>query len=697
MGEWHTKAQEIASNPADLAPNDSDPRQYLEDIEGGDAMAWVKAKNEGTLARLSSDPRFGEFERQAFNILTAPDRIANPSFVHGNKVDNFWQDSKHVRGTWRRCDWASYAKGSPKWETILDIDALAAKEGRNWIYKGRKNFRPHNDICLIALSDGGKDAVFYREFDIKKKTFVEGGFALPESKQSVSWVDKDTLYVTREWNPGEVTTSGYPYITKRLVRGQSLDQATEVFRGEVTDVSASLYVLRDISGRYVMDIARRSPSCFETLTSFMTPEGPVTLPLPLTSSFAAYCKKQSVFRLKDDWVSAKGTQFKSGSVISFNLSKVLKAPNALEPDLIFVPDVTEAVEDIVITKNHLVLGLLSNVTGRLISYAYTSGQWKAKALDLPQNATLSLSSVNDRSDKMFVYATGFLQPSTLYRVDAKSGEIETIRQALERFDAKDLRVQQFFATSKDGTKIPYFLVAHKDRKADGQTPVLIYAYGGFEISMLPSYSGVLGKLWLQRGGAYVVANIRGGGEFGPEWHKAGLKTQRQRIYDDFQAVALDLIDKKITQPRHLGITGVSNGGLLMGVMFTQAPDLWNAVVIKVPLLDMVRYAELSAGASWQGEYGDPKDAQEGAFLRIISPYHNLKPGIAYPEPLIETSTKDDRVHPGHARKFAALLDDMGLPNHYYENTEGGHGGVANEKQAAHRFALEFTYLAQRLM
>jgi len=698
-----TVAKPVDSNPNTAAKGAADPRAYMEDIQGEKALAWVKAHNDASLARLSKDPRFAQYQADMLKILEATDRVPAPDFAHGGKIDNFWQDADHAQGIWRRTTWDSYKTQKPQWDTILDIDALSKAEGKNWVWRGSNCLPPEYNTCLVELAEGGKDASVIREFDVKTKSFVKGGFDLPESKQNVTWIDKDTIYVTREWTPGDVTASGYAYITKALKRGQTLDQAVEVFRGEKSDVSAGRSVLRDVEGRYVMDTAYRGLDFFNTEQAFYPGGQKVLLPFPTTATFSAYTTDgQAVYSLKSDWTSAKGTVFHNGAVIAFDLKSALADPKNVEPVVLFMPNDHQSVESISQTRHTVVLSILSKVTGEIRVFthdieAHGKDWWTSKKLDLPANSNLSIQSADDESDHVFAYSTGFLEPSTLYRADGATGKVEKIWASPARFDPAGLRVQQFWATSKDGTQVPYFLVAKKDIPLDGTTPTIEYAYGGFEVSMLPTYSASLGKLWLEKGGAYVLANIRGGGEFGPKWHNAGLKTKRQNIYDDFQAVALDIVKRKITTPRRLGIMGGSNGGLLMGVQLTERPDLWNAVVVQVPLLDMVNFTHMSAGASWQGEYGNPDDPVEGAFLRSISPYHNVKAGVAYPEPLFETSTKDDRVGPAHARKMAALFEDMGLPFYYYENTEGGHAASANLAETARRYAIEYTYLSEKLM
>ncbi|AYG76734.1 prolyl oligopeptidase family serine peptidase [Rhizobium sp. CCGE532] len=696
-----TVAKPIDSNPNN-APNDAaDPRAYLNEIDGEKAMVWVKAHNQSTVNKLSKDPRYGEYQADILKILQATDRIVRPGFAHGSTIDNFWQDGTHVQGLWRRTSWEAYRSGSPQWRVILDVEALSKLEDKTWVLRSENCLPPVDNLCLLSLSDGGKDADVVREFDIARGQFVKEGFVLPEGKQSATWVDENTIYVTREWTPGEVTDSGYGYVTKVLKRGQSLDQAVEIFHGDKKDVSSRRSVMRDIDGKYVMDISYRDLDSFNTELAFYpnghTDNRKVVLPFPTTAALSGYYKGQAIYNLKSDWASANGTVFHNGALIAFDLRAALADPAHVEPLVLFMPNDHQSVQGITQTKNHLVLSIQSNVSSEVRSFDFGKNGWSSFKLALPENSTLSVTSSDNESDHLFIFSEGFLEPSTLFYADAASGNVEKLKSSPERFDAEDLQVQQFWATSEDGTKVPYFLVARKDIKLDGTNPTILYAYGGFEISMRPTYLATLGKLWLEKGGAYALANIRGGGEFGPKWHEAGLKTHRQRVYDDFQAVAQDLIAKKVTSAPHLGIMGGSNGGLLMGVQLTERPDLWNAAVIQVPLLDMVNFTHMSAGASWQGEYGNPDDPVEGAFLRSISPYHNVRAGVGYPEPFFETSTKDDRVGPAHARKMAALFEDMSLPFYYYENIEGGHAAAANLQERARLYALEYTYMSQKLM
>jgi prolyl oligopeptidase len=672
-----------------------DPFLWLEDVEGEKPLSWVKAQNERSLKLLQADARYVDLEAKALAILEAKDRIPAPSFRAG-KVSNFWQDQANVRGLLRRTTLESYLTDTPAWETVLDIDALTRAESANWVFKGSNCLPPAETLCLVSLSNGGKDAVELREFDATAKSFVAGGFRLADGKQNADWFDADTLYVARDWGPGTMTESGYPFVVKKWKRGTPIEQAVEVYRGNQTDVSAGAIVLRDKSGTVQAVMFSRSPSFFETETFIETPTGARKLPFPLKSTLQGLVQKQLVISIEEDW-TWEGTAYAKGSLLSFNLEALKADPAFARPTLVFAPGAREAIEQVSSTRNRLLVSVYENVKGALYAFNFNGKKWERKKLALPANASISVVSARDEDDKVFVTVTGFLEPDALYHGDVLKNAFDRVKSLPPRFDGSDMTVAQHEATSPDGTRVPYFIMHRKGLKLDGTNPTLLYAYGGFQVSMTPAYSGTMGKLWLERGGVYVLANIRGGGEFGPAWHQAGLKTSRQVIYDDFVAVANDLVARKVTTPRRLGIMGGSNGGLLMGVQLTQRPDLWNAVLIQVPLLDMLRYHKLLAGASWVGEYGDPDDATEGAFLRKISPYHNLKAGTTYPEPFFVTSSKDDRVHPGHARKMAARMEAMGLPFLYYENIDGGHAAAANQRERAKRVALEYTYLTRKLM
>ncbi len=679
-------------SPASAA---EDPFLWLEDVNGPRAMAWVKAENAKTLAVLENDPHFAGFYADALQLAEAKDRIPVPSFVR-NQIYNYWQDESHVRGIWRRTTLDDFSQAEPAWETVLDLDALSAAEKANWVWEGADCRWPEERRCLLLLSDGGEDAVTVREFDLVTKQFVPGGFALPRGKQDTAWEDDDTLLVSREWVPGEMTASGYPYVVKRLKRGQPLSSAVEIYRGKPSDISVNPLVLHDGDGNRVTLILR-GVTFFTGEYYVLTPGGLRQLAVPLKSDVSALVAGRLLLTLREDW-TVNGRTFAQGSLVAVNLSDAIADPANLKPVLVYAPGPRESLDQVAATKSRLVLTAYHDVKGRaFISTPAAGGAWTSSPLDLPDDATISLVDANMRDERAFLSVTSFLTPTTLWLTDAASGSLNVVKSLPPRFDASNDVVEQREATSKDGTKVPYFIVHPKNMKYDGSNPTILYAYGGFQVSMTPSYSSAMGKLWLERGGVYVLANIRGGGEFGPAWHEAGLTVHRQRVYDDFAAVARDLIATGVTSPRRLGIQGGSNGGLLMGVEFTQHPELWRAVDIQVPLLDMLRYEKIAAGASWVGEYGSVSNPEQRAFLASISPYNNIKAGVKYPEPFIWTTTKDDRVGPQHARKFAAKLSAMGIPYLYYEVIEGGHGSGANLKERAHTTALEMTYFTRKLM
>jgi prolyl oligopeptidase len=676
----------------------TDPYLWLEEVEGDRAMAWVEEHNARSLGILQGDPRYDGLHEQALALVQARDRIPSPGFTREGAIDNFWQDATHVRGIWRRTTLDSYRTDAPQWETILDIDALSAAEGKNWVYKGSTCLQPEERLCLISLSDGGKDAVVLREFDTVSRTFVDGGFELPESKGNATWVDADTLLIARDFGPGTLTSSGYPMMVKRLKRGQTIDQAETIFTGQPSDVSVSASTLRDADGVIQAILLYRGVSFYEGETHLLSANGAITrLQIPEKSEINALVQGQLVVTTNQDWTAPSGQEFKTGDVFAWNLDAWLADPTA-PAQLIIRPGARESVESINATRNTLVVALYENVRGA--AYVYTpnpSGEWARTRLALPENSTVSLGSASDLDDRIFVSVAGYLSPSTLSLVDAASGQMAQVKSIPAKFDASGMTVEQFEARSADGTMIPYFVVHKTDMPLDGSNATLLYGYGGFQVSQLPGYSATVGKLWLERGGVYVVANVRGGGEFGPNWHEAARQQNRQRAHEDFQAVAVDLIARNITSQPHLGVMGGSQGGLFMGAMLTQRPDLINAAVIQVPLFDMFRFHKLLAGASWRAEYGDPDIPEQRAWIAEYSPYQNLRAGQPYPEVFIHTSTKDDRVHPGHARKAAARMEELGYPVLFYENTDGGHAAGANLRETARRIALEYTYLTRRLM
>lgn len=680
-----------AAAAAQAVPPSADPFLWLEEVEGPRALDWVRERNARSLGVLEQDPRFAALNASALEIVNATDRIPTPSFWAGN-ISNFWQDGTNVRGLWRRTTLNSYRSDAPSWETVLDIDALAREEGKNWVYAGSSCLPPDERYCLVELSDGGKDAVTIREFDSVTRRWIDGGFSFPEGKQGVTWVDRNTLLVSREWAPGEMTTSGYAYVVKRVTRGQPLDRAVEVFRGERTDVAVGGFALRDADGTLRATLISRGRTFWESELYHLTPTGTRLLPFPGRHNIHGLVDGALLFTVNEDW-----NGFTAGDVLSYELNALLRDPASARAELVLRPSARESVEGITVTKSRLVVALYENVRGAAYAYRRDANGWSRTRLPLPENVTVSLGSVEQGSDRVFINVSGFLTPQTLLLAEAATATVVTVKEAPAKFDAAGLVVEQYEASSADGTKVPYFIVRRADAPRDGNTPTLLYGYGGFQVSLLPSYSAIRGKLWLERGGAFVVANTRGGGEFGPSWHQAAIGANRDRAHEDFIAVAEDLIAKGFTSARRLGIQGGSQGGLFMGVAMTRRPELFGAVIIGVPLFDMLRYHLLLAGASWIGEYGNPDLPEQRAWIERYSPYQALAAGKPYPEPFIFTSTKDDRVHPGHARKAAARLEALGYPYLYYENIDGGHSAAANLVESARRNALEYTYLTRKLM
>jgi prolyl oligopeptidase len=674
----------------------SDPHEWLEDVRGEKALGWAKAESEKTLKGFQSDRRYQGLYDRALEILQAKDRIPGVQ-MRPDGLYNFWQDQTNVRGLLRRTTLASYRTAEPVWEPVLDIDALAKAEGKSWVYQGMQCLPPAMERCLVYLSDGGRDANVVREFDTKARRFVDSGFALPEGKGGGDWEDRDSIIVARDWGPGTMTESGYPFVAKRLRRGQGIEKAVEIYRGQPGDVGAGVFVLRDSAGRSHGLVGYRSLGAHEMRFELLRPNGNVVLDLPERSSLSGIVDGRLLVQLSEPWKAHDGTSFATDSLISYDLEKWKRDPRSARPSLVFAPGPRQTLRSVVTTEGRLLVTLLDNVRGRAFAYDHVDGEWRSNEIGLPRNATIGIASASDTEDQAMFLVTDYLTPSTLWFYDASTGKLETIKTTPPRFDASRHVVEQLEATSRDGTKIPYFLVRPKTMKADGSLPTLLTGYGGFGSSQVPSYSGTMGRLWLEAGNAYVVANLRGGGEFGPKWHQDAQGANKQRTWDDYIAVAEDLIRRKVTSPRRLGVIGGSQGGLLVGTAITQRPELFNAAVVQVPLFDMLRYHQIGAGASWISEYGDPRKPEQRAWLEAYSPYQKLAKGVKYPMPFIHSSTADDRVTPVHGRKAAARLAELGQPYHYYENMEGGHAAAANLPETARRMAMEYVYATQRLV
>jgi prolyl oligopeptidase len=670
------------------AEDHEDPYLWLEEVEGEKALEWAEERSVRDMAEIKAVPAFDEIHEKFLEIYNSDDRIPYPS-IRGPWIYNYWRDADHIRGIWRRTFLDEYLKEPPTWETVLDLDAVAEAEGENWVWKGSSCLPPEFRHCMISLSRGGSDAAVRREFDTVTKQFVEDGFVVPEAKARVSWKDRDTLWIGTDFGEGSLTTSGYPRIVKLWQRGTSLEEAAKVFEASVDDVSAMGYTKHTPEGSY--DLIQKTPEFFKG-TSYLVLDGRIIkIDIPDDANFLGFFKDHVGVNLRTDW-EVGGTTYKADSLISIPLDDFLEGSRDFE--VLFEPSERVSLGGVTVTRDHMIYSTLDNVRGRLYRLAFGEDGWSEEEIELPGLGTVGIGSAATENDTFFFTYTDYLTPSSLYMVSDGKAPVQ-VKSSPSWFDPEGMTVEQLEATSVDGVKIPYFVVKPKGFTADGTNPTILYGYGGFEVSMKPSYLGGVGEAWVERGGVYVVANIRGGGEFGPAWHMAAVKENHQRNFDDFIAVAEDLIEREITSPEHLGIMGGSQGGLLVGGCFVQRPELFGAVVCQVPLLDMKRYNKLLAGASWMAEYGDP-DTDDWEYIKTWSPYHNLDPEADYPEVFFYTSTRDDRVHPAHARKMVAKMTDMGKKVYYYENTEGGHAGGANLNQLAYTSALGMAYLWKML-
>ncbi|MBM7074086.1 S9 family peptidase [Shewanella sp. 202IG2-18] len=677
-----------------FAHPDHDKYMWLENVEGAKAMKWVKEHNKASLKEIEAYPKFDKLVKNGLDVYNSKERIPYAS-RRGDYLYNFWKDENHVRGIYRRTTMEEYLKANPKWETVLDIDALGKKEDVKWVYKGMNCQYPENVRCFVSLSRGGADAVEVREFDLSTKDFVpksEKPFFLPEAKSDLSWIDKDTVFVGTDFGDGKsMTDSGYPRVVKIWKRGEPLSAAKEIFAGDKKSVAVAAYSMYDDKTplRLVGEFKTFYTSQYQVYQN-----GELSsIPLPEDAEIKGYFNGKVFIELKSD-LTANGKSFTQGSVVSTPVSALVSQKPKYE--LFVAPTKTASISSVSFTKSAIFVNWLDNVKSKLVRYTQKSGKWIQDTVPFKENGAISIFDVKQDENDFFVTYTSFLEPSSLYRVNGKTLSIKKVKAMPQQFAADKFTTKQYFATSKDGTNVPYFVVMAKDTKLNSKNPTLLYGYGGFEVSLRPSYSAMIGKNWLEQGGVYVLSNIRGGGEYGPAWHQAALKKNRHKAYEDFEAIAEDLIARKITSSKHLGIQGGSNGGLLMGAAFTRRPDLYNAVVCQVPLLDMKRFNKLLAGASWMGEYGNPDNADEWDYIKTYSPYHNLKKGAHYPKVFFTTSTRDDRVHPGHARKMVAKMEGMGIDVLYYENIEGGHAGAADNTQAAKLRTLTYAYLMQQL-
>ncbi len=686
-----TMPEPTSADAAPAAASD-DPYLWLEEVEGERALAWARERNRDSQAELEAVPGFTEHRDRLRAILDSKDKIPYVG-RRGAHYYNTWQDEAHPRGLWRRTSLAEFKKATPRWETVLDVDALAAADKENWVWGGPTCLPPAFERCLISLSRGGADATVVREFDIGRKQFVDGGFALPEAKSEVAWKDADTIYVATDFGPGSMTDAGYPRIVKEWKRGTPLSAATTVFEGKASDVSVS--AARTWEPGHTRDLVTRIITFFTSETFLREGTTLTKIDVPDDAS-PGFWGDYLVVTLRSDW-TVGGATWAKGALLAIPWTRFAAGDRAFTA--LFTPAANRSLAGISALRSALIVNELEDVHNRLYQWRVDRAG-RFTRTDFPAAAGLTTTSVSavdplGATDEYWLYTSGFTTPSTL-ALGALGGAVTQLKQSPAFFDAKGVVVEQHFATSRDGTRVPYFQMHREGLALDGQTPTLLTGYGGFELSLTPDYDPFTGASWVERGGVAITANIRGGGEYGPGWHQAALGHHRQRAYDDFIAVAEDLIRRKVTSPARLGIQGGSNGGLLVGVMLTQRPDLFGAVVCEVPLLDMRRYHKLLAGASWMAEYGDPDDPADWAAISAYSPYQNVKPGVKYPRTLFTSSTRDDRVHPGHARKMVARMREQGHDLLYYENIEGGHGGAANHEQAAYLQALSYAFLRKQL-
>ncbi len=690
------------ASPPTAAAFDDASLLYMEEVLGDKAIAFARAHNAVSEGELKADPRFASLEKRLDEIYSSKAKIPTPEFAPPSSIRNFWTDADHPRGLFRITTFDSYKKADPQWTTLIDVDALNKDEKESFVFHGASCLYPLERRCLVRLSRGGTDAEIVREYDIDKKAFVsekDKAFVLPEAKLTVAWKDENTIYVGTSFGPGSATRSGLPRVIKEWKRGQPLSEAQLLFEVKETDLAARCW--RSFDHDIKRDFCSRDIDFEHNELSMRGADGKLVHVDKPQDSDAGVWEDDLLLKLRSDFTHG-GVTFKKGALLITKLKGSLAGKDGVtaadpkrEIQVLFEPTKQSSLADWSGTKTHIITNVLSDVKNQLTVFTRDAkGKWTGASVK-EERASVEVWAVDpNRSDDAWMWVEDFTQPSALELLHTNGLKREPLKKKPSFFEASGLEVTQHFATSKDGTKIPYFEIAKKGRAGAG--PTLLEAYGGFEISLTAYYNAGVGAAWLERGGTYVQANLRGGGEYGPAWHEAAMKHHRQNAYDDLAAVAEDLVRRGVTTSKQLGVMGGSNGGLLTSVMLTQRPDLFGAIVSKVPLTDMKRFHKLLTGAAWIGEYGDPDDAEDWAALAKFSPLHNVKAGAPYPPILYTTSTKDDRVHPAHARKMVAKLEALGYKPLYYENIEGGHGGAADIKQRAYLDALTFTFLLTRL-
>lgn len=675
-----------------------DPYIWLEDIDGTQSMQWVNKTNKTTDDKLTHNKLYKELYLQALTVLNSKSRLPSVS-QNGKWLYNFWQDEKNPRGLYRRTTLKEFKQTQPKWETVLDMDKYSHAHEKNYDYHGMTCLPPEGVDCLVFLSPEGGDAIEVSEFNLTTKEFIKNGYSLPLAKSRISWIDKNTVFVGTDFGFNSMTDSGYPRTVKQWIRGTPLSQAKTIFTASKKSMTANAFRMDDNDKN--IDIISESTSFWSSDKYQVKDEKLIKLKIPASAQISGAYREKLVISLKKDWL-INNQSFSAGEVVWVDLALLRGEKGTIES--IIKPDDKTVIESVNISQQGLLITILEDVKAKLSRYVKTDeGKWQIQDIPFPDNGALSVTSIDDKSGDFFVQYESFIIPPSLYHVNSKTLKPELIKQQAESFDGSKFKVEQYFTQSTDGTKVPYFVVMNKNTKFDGNNPTHVFSYGGFRNSLTPSYSGsyealsgAYGKLWLERGGVFVLANIRGGGEYGPKWHQAALLKNRHKAYEDFEAIARDLFVRKITSAKHLGIEGRSNGGLLVTATMTRHPELYSAVVCGAPLIDMKRYNKLLAGASWMGEYGNPDDPDMWEYIKTYSPYQNVKPDVNYPAIFFYTSTRDDRVHPGHARKMAAKMLAFGDKVDYFENIEGGHHGFSTNEQLAHRLALSYTHLWNHL-
>jgi prolyl oligopeptidase len=685
-----TEATGVTNQTQDALEH-ADPYLWLEDVHGQKSLEWVRAQNARATAILRADPDYQSDYEAILHVMDASDRIPYGDLDHAY-VFNFWQDAEHPKGVWRRTGITDYARAAPSWEQLLDLDRLAVEERENWVWKGA-DCTPSLKRCLLHLSRGGGDAVVVREFDLSSRSFVTGGFTLEEAKSSITWLDEDTVLFGTDFGPGSMTSSGYPRIVKLWKRGEPMARARTLYEADPGDVAASGAVFHEPTG--TIALIQRDVSFFSAEYFLLTPDRTThRLPLPRSADLKGAQGPHLIFTLREPWTLPGQAAIGKGALIAYRVPQ--GEPNhGAAVTVLYTPDEHTAIDEVATGRDAVYTSIYHDVTGSIhVFRPLAQGTWSDSVLPLPQGGSTHIASTNGWGPEAYFRYESYLSPATLY-ADAGQGQPVAIKSLPARFDASHLVTEQFFAISSDGTRVPYFVT--RPRNLSGPAPTVLYGYGGFEVSETPSYSANFGMLWLTRGGVFAVANIRGGGEYGPAWHQAALGQNRQKAFEDFQAVAQDLVRRGLTMPSQLGIMGGSNGGLLVSASMVERPELFGAVVCQVPLIDMLRYTQIGAGASWEAEYGDPARPADRAWILKYSPYQNVSPAKRYPPVLFVTATSDDRVTPVHARKMAARMQAQGHEVLFYENTDGGHAAAADHRQAAEMWALSFVYLKQKLM